>query len=302
MQRDPLGYVDSYDLYEAFGSNPYGYGDPLGTDDKFLGFAGFNKEDYKGHHRAARAGWRGEPIIPKVNASIWEKTLNYLGGGGYNPNIEAKKIYKKNAVLALANYANANGLSKQEARKRLKAIASFSRIFLLAFGGSVNGPSVIFSGKNVLGETATGGERVVESLGMAISGGLASSVAKKSIKRTISITNCNPLTFKQRLNIYYQKLQSAPAPKNQSEAIFLINNTLDEVEDAYSGIRKFPIPGKSESNGRMYPIQKDQIRKLRNGKMKLRTKGQQIFIDKNGTFRIKDLKNNLILEKKGGGK
>ena len=32
LQRDPLGYTDSYGLYEAFGGNPYTYSDPLGLE------------------------------------------------------------------------------------------------------------------------------------------------------------------------------------------------------------------------------------------------------------------------------
>ncbi|WP_372369015.1 RHS repeat-associated core domain-containing protein [Candidatus Uabimicrobium sp. HlEnr_7] len=34
VQRDPLGYIDSYGLYEAFGGNPYNYIDPFGKEDK----------------------------------------------------------------------------------------------------------------------------------------------------------------------------------------------------------------------------------------------------------------------------
>ncbi|WP_372369475.1 RHS repeat-associated core domain-containing protein [Candidatus Uabimicrobium sp. HlEnr_7] len=37
LQRDPLGYVDSYGLYEAFGGNPYNYIDPMGTERFYKG-------------------------------------------------------------------------------------------------------------------------------------------------------------------------------------------------------------------------------------------------------------------------
>ncbi|WP_372370415.1 RHS repeat-associated core domain-containing protein [Candidatus Uabimicrobium sp. HlEnr_7] len=36
LQRDPLGYVDSYGLYEAFGGNPFNYSDPYGLDHSIL--------------------------------------------------------------------------------------------------------------------------------------------------------------------------------------------------------------------------------------------------------------------------
>ena len=32
LQRDPLGYVDSYGLYETFGGNPINYKDALGEN------------------------------------------------------------------------------------------------------------------------------------------------------------------------------------------------------------------------------------------------------------------------------
>ncbi|WP_372371342.1 RHS repeat-associated core domain-containing protein [Candidatus Uabimicrobium sp. HlEnr_7] len=37
LQRDPLGYVDSFGLYEAFGGNPFNYSDPFGKEDSWLG-------------------------------------------------------------------------------------------------------------------------------------------------------------------------------------------------------------------------------------------------------------------------
>ena len=51
LQRDPLGYVDNYNLYAAFGGNPYIYSDPMGLDKSKIiyvmanEFAGRNQND-----------------------------------------------------------------------------------------------------------------------------------------------------------------------------------------------------------------------------------------------------------------
>ncbi len=94
-------------------------------------------------------------------------------------------------------------------------------------------------------------------------------------------------------------------PESPNEAIQLINNQLDFVEDAFSGVKKNPnaalMPNRND--GRMYGILDDTfVKRHEDGSVTAFTKGHRIEIQPNGSFSIylnkgpnKDL---LFFEKK----
>jgi hypothetical protein len=109
----------------------------------------------------------------------------------------------------------------------------------------------------------------------------------------------------ERLKIFNQRLIDAPAAKNADEAFQLLGKTMDDVEDAFSGIAKVDNPG-LKYQGRMYPPRPDFTTRLPGGGLEAITKGNIIRIDPNGTIRIYARNadgsiGNLVLEKLGGG-
>lgn len=76
-------------------------------------------------------------------------------------------------------------------------------------------------------------------------------------------------------------------------------NTLDEVENQFSGVPKNPDPG-LRFDGRMYAPQPDNIRRSPNGGIEARTRRNRIFLGPDGSIRIEDLKGTVIFSKPGG--
>lgn len=97
----------------------------------------------------------------------------------------------------------------------------------------------------------------------------------------------------ERLKTYYYKLNQAPHCNSNDEALELINRVLVEVEDCHSGIMAELMPGLVRS-GRMYPIQEDYVVRSEN-RIIARSIGNEIIIDNNGDFIIKDRKTEDIL-------
>lgn len=108
------------------------------------------------------------------------------------------------------------------------------------------------------------------------------------------------LSKSDRLAEFGKRLRNAPPAKNADEALGQIGKTLDDVEDAFSGVPKSANPG-LKYDGRMYPPQADNIKRLADGSIKVRTKGNRIDIGANGSIDIFDLNGNSILSKPGGG-
>jgi len=98
---------------------------------------------------------------------------------------------------------------------------------------------------------------------------------------------------------------SGPAAKNADDALKQLSKTLDDVEDAFSGVAKSANPG-LKYDGRMYPPFADNIIRNADGTIDAVTKGNIIKIAADGTIRIFERLANggigkLILEKLGGG-
>ena len=95
----------------------------------------------------------------------------------------------------------------------------------------------------------------------------------------------DPLPIHQRLNILYERLGGLPQPTSADEALGQLNDTLNQVEDEFSGVTANPNPG-LKFDGRMYPPRDDYIDRLPGGGITARTKGNVIEIQANGGMRI----------------
>src|SRR5438105_1177265 len=93
----------------------------------------------------------------------------------------------------------------------------------------------------------------------------------------------------ERLREFYRRLAAAPAVRTADEALALMSQTLDEVEDDLSGIpKRTPPPPKGTSDGRMYPPQPDSILRTPDGGMTFRTRGHRVVIGADGSITIAD--------------
>ena len=111
--------------------------------------------------------------------------------------------------------------------------------------------------------------------------------------------------------MYIENLRNAEPASNYDEALNLINKTLDDIEDAYSGVVKNPnaINMPNIDDGRMYGILDNKyVKQLEDGTTRAFTRKNTIIFDQKGGFKIyvrdKSQPNqigNLILEKAGAG-
>jgi len=60
-----------------------------------------------------------------------------------------------------------------------------------------------------------------------------------------------------RLQLFYERLQAAPAASTQDESYALLCDTLNEVEDEHSGVPNNPLNWLTD--GRLYPPQTDRV-------------------------------------------
>jgi len=99
------------------------------------------------------------------------------------------------------------------------------------------------------------------------------------------IAPATPLARGGRLTEYYNRLRGQPASRTADEALGRVGRTLDEVEDALSGIpKKNPPPPPNMPDGRMYPPQADNIVRHADGSITARTRGHDISIGRDGSI------------------
>ena len=108
------------------------------------------------------------------------------------------------------------------------------------------------------------------------------------------------LSKSERINIFLKQLSKTNSVGTQDDAIKLINKTLDEVEDTYSGVKKANgIPDRDD--GRMYGILDDKyVKTLEDGTKLAETRGNRILLKKDGGFEIQTKDGSKTLFSKQG--
>lgn len=103
----------------------------------------------------------------------------------------------------------------------------------------------------------------------------------------------------KRLQEFLKRLQAAPPANSTAEAINLLAQTLNVVEDEFSGVPYRPQNWRAD--GRMYPPQEDSRVKFpeRPSLRKYRSKGHYDYIGLNGSIRIETLEAEILLDKPG---
>ena len=97
------------------------------------------------------------------------------------------------------------------------------------------------------------------------------------------------LTPVERVGVFLKRLSGSPPAKNPDEARTLLADTLNAVEDDFSGVAY--DPEKHLSDGRLYPPQDDNRRPVlgRSDVVRYRTRGHNIWIASNGAIRIEQI-------------
>ena len=106
------------------------------------------------------------------------------------------------------------------------------------------------------------------------------------------------LTPRERLRLFYERLAQQRPAASADEALEQISTTMNAVEDAHSGVRAVPDPG-TEWTGRMYPPREDNIRRLTDGGMRIRTAGNRIRLGGDGSIRIENLDGDILFSRPG---
>jgi hypothetical protein len=98
---------------------------------------------------------------------------------------------------------------------------------------------------------------------------------------------------------FFRRLNQAALAGSVAEALALISNILNDVEDEMTGIPY--APEKWQEDGRMYPPQADSIHPAadRPGFIRLRSRAHNTFIGEDGAIEIFDLEGNVVVSKPG---
>ena len=110
------------------------------------------------------------------------------------------------------------------------------------------------------------------------------------------------LSKQERLCYFIERLKNLPGMDSKESAQQQISDTLNEVEDEYSGVPYNPNrweDGGWKDDGRMYPVQADMERpsNVYHRVTIFRSVAHRTFIDSNGAFRITDLDGLVVIEK-----
>lgn len=96
-------------------------------------------------------------------------------------------------------------------------------------------------------------------------------------------------TPSERVAEFLERMEVAPPAASHEEARSLLDNTLNAVEDEFSGV-SFD-PEKHLHDGRLYPPQNDSRRSVvgRSDVVRYRSRGHNIWIGHNGAIRIEKI-------------
>ncbi|MFG2894928.1 hypothetical protein [Streptomyces sp. NPDC048248] len=108
------------------------------------------------------------------------------------------------------------------------------------------------------------------------------------------------LSLSERLAIVYERLNALPPPKGAREALRQLSETLESVEDEFSGVPRNPQPG-LKFDGRMYPPRADYTTEDADGRLTAVTKGNVIYADPDGTLTITSRRSGETIYRRAGG-
>lgn len=104
---------------------------------------------------------------------------------------------------------------------------------------------------------------------------------------------------RESLRAFLERLEAAPSARTGDEALTVLADTLNTVEDKFSGVPNNPSLWRTD--GRMYPPQEDNRRNVpdRPSVRRYRSADHNTFIGLNGSIRIETLEGKALLDKAG---
>ena len=103
----------------------------------------------------------------------------------------------------------------------------------------------------------------------------------------------------ERLRVFYERLRAAPAARTFEEAYQLVVDTLNGVENEFTSIPHDPTSW--QSDGRLYPPEKDSVRQVPNAPTvkRFRSRGHNTFIADNGAIEGRTISESVEFSKLG---
>jgi hypothetical protein len=97
-----------------------------------------------------------------------------------------------------------------------------------------------------------------------------------------------------RLQLFYERLQAAPAASTREESYLLLCDTLNAVEDEHSGTPN--NPDNFQTDGRLYPPQTDRAHEVDGfpGVIRYRSARHNTYIASNGAIEVKVVGTNEV--------
>jgi hypothetical protein len=152
-------------------------------------------------------------------------------------------------------------------------------------------------GESLSGDKVSGTERAAAGAGLAA--GLLGK-AKKCVTAAKDWWKARKAKkaaekMSERLNEFYKRLGAQGRAGSADEALERLRSTMDEVEDAMSGVpKKSPPPAPGMPDGRMYPPLDDFVTRNADGSISAVTKGHRIEIGADGSTQIINKRTGVV--------